>query len=58
MLAHGFVERDGAGRHEFVPDQSGPMNYAVVRLGQRASLAIVLLAIAIGVAIAVVVFLA
>lgn len=47
MLAHGFVDSDDGGRHEFVPDESGPMNYAVVAKGKGWSLALGVAAFAI-----------
>ena len=47
MLAHGFKESDAAGRHEFVPDESGPWTYAVVALRKGWSVALVVAVIAV-----------
>lgn len=47
MLAHGFVDSEEAGRHEFVPDESGPITYSIVALGKGWSAGLVLAVIAI-----------
>lgn len=58
MLAHGFVDSEDGDRHEFVPDESGPMSYAVVVMRRGWSAALVIAALAIVAVIVLVLFFA
>jgi hypothetical protein len=47
MLAHGFVDSEDGDRHEFVPDESSPMSYAVVVMRKGWSVPLAVAAIVI-----------